>query len=339
MKILVVGGSRFSGKIVVENLVEKGHDVTVLNRGKSEQSLPEFYRNEKYNYPKKTQVIHEDRKNKEEMKKNLSGKNFDAVIDTCAYTVDDVQIIIENISKNLEHYILTSTASVYDEEKNLFMPISEDAVIGSEADDCPIEYSKNKRRIESFLKKLYHEINYPITLIRPTYIYGPFNPVYREFYFYDRIMNKKPIFMPGHGDYLVDYVFAKDVAWLLTAPLENKKAIGQAYNATTGEACTLNTFVKLLSGIIGNETEIIHYDQKLLEEENLKPENNYQLFPYGWYENLLLSKEKAVKDLGYKPTPLIEGETITYEWYKKSINPDWKVDYGLDEKIAKMIKN
>ncbi|HUT81290.1 MAG TPA: NAD-dependent epimerase/dehydratase family protein [Candidatus Bathyarchaeia archaeon] len=339
MKILVVGGSRFSGKIVVENLNEKGHDVTVLNRGKSELSLPEFYKNEKYSYPKKVQILHADRKNKDEIRNHLSGKDFEAVIDTCAYTAADVQIIVDNSPKNIAHYILTSTASVYDEEKNYFIPISEDAFIGSEAEECPIQYSKDKRRIESLLKKLYTEDGYPITMIRPTYIYGPFNPMYREFYFYDRIMNKKPIYMPGHGDYLVDYVFAKDVAWLLTAPLENKKAIGQAYNATTGEACTLNVFVKLLSEIIGNEVEIVHYDQKLLEDENLKPENNYQMFPYGWYEHLILSKEKAVVDLGYKPTSLMEGERLTFEWYKKMKNPDWNGDYSFDQKIAKIMKN
>ncbi|MBN1328615.1 MAG: NAD-dependent epimerase/dehydratase family protein [Candidatus Heimdallarchaeota archaeon] len=338
MKILVVGGSRFSGKIIVKDLVEKGHDVTVLNRGKSEQSIPEFFINEKHIYPKKAQIIHADRRNRDEIRNQLLGKDFEAIIDTSAYTVEDVEIIIDSTPKQIDHYILTSTASVYDEEKNFFMPISEEAHIGSESEECPVQYSRDKRRIESFLKKRFDEIGYPITLIRPTYIYGPYNPIYREFYFYDRIMSNKPIYMPGHGDYLVDFVFAKDVAWLLTAPLENKKAIGQAYNATTGEACTLNVFVKLLGEIIGNEVEIIHYDQTILEDVNLKPENNYQMFPYGWYEHLILSKEKAVLDLGYKPTPLMNGEELTFEWYKKSKNPNWHGDYNLDQKIAKIIK-
>ncbi|MHA1220472.1 MAG: NAD-dependent epimerase/dehydratase family protein [Candidatus Heimdallarchaeota archaeon] len=337
MEVLVVGGSRFSGKIVVEMLVEQGHDVIVLNRGESEKTMPEFFKPEKHIYPKNVQVIHADRRDVEEVTKILADKKFQAVIDTCAYTADDLQIIIDNAPKNLEHYIITSTASVYDEKKNYFIPISEDALIGSEADDCSIQYSRDKRRAETLLKKMYAETNFPITMIRPTYIYGPYNPVYREYYFYDRIMDNKPIYMPGHGDFLVDFVFARDVAWLLTAPLENKKALGQAYNASTGEATTLNVFVKLLSELIGKEAEVIHYDQELLKNETLKPENRNQMFPYGWYEHLILSREKAVVELGYKPTPLLEGEKLTYEWYVKMKNPNWKGDYALDEKIAKEI--
>ena len=46
MEVLVIGGSRFSGKNLVELLVKKEHNVTVLNRGKSEQAIASFYKTE-----------------------------------------------------------------------------------------------------------------------------------------------------------------------------------------------------------------------------------------------------------------------------------------------------
>jgi len=158
--------------------------------------------------------------------------------------------------------------------------------------------------------------------------------MYREFYFYDRIMDKKPVFMPGHGDILTDFVFCEDVAWLLTAPLEKKKAIGQIYNATSGVATTLNDYVTILSEIIGNETEIIHYDPEIIKDEEFTAENWHRMFPYMYNSHLILSKENARWDLNYQPIPFEKGQKKTYEWYKKVRNPEWKIDYSLDEKIA-----
>ncbi len=72
MEVLVIGGSRFSGKIVVELLAEKGHDVTVLNRGKAEGDVGvPFLKNEKYSYPAKVKVIHVDRTNYNELQTKL----------------------------------------------------------------------------------------------------------------------------------------------------------------------------------------------------------------------------------------------------------------------------
>ncbi|NHJ33573.1 MAG: NAD-dependent epimerase/dehydratase family protein [Asgard group archaeon] len=337
MEVLVIGGSRFSGKNTVELLVKNEHDVTVLNRGKSEEAITTFYQTKKYEYPKKVDVIHGDRTNNEELSKALMCKNFSAIIDTCVYNEKNIQGILDFAPDKLENYVMVSTASVYDEEKLVYYPVSEDTPMGSEAEEGPIPYSRDKRRAESLLMKSYQENNFPVTIIRPTYIYGPYNPMYREFYFYDRIMDKKPIYMPGHGDILTDFVFCKDVAWLLTAPLEKKKAIGQTYNATGGVATTLNNYVKILSEIIGNKTEVIHYDPEILKNEEFTPENWNRMFPFMYDSHLILSKENARIDLGYQPTSFEKGQKDTFEWYKKVKNPEWKVDYSLDVKIAKEI--
>ena len=143
--------------------------------------------------------------------------------------------------------------------------------------------------------------------------------------------------MPGTGEYVTDFVFAPDLAWLLTTPLKNRKAIGQVYNATGEGAVTLNTYVKMLSKIIGQEPEVIHYDPEILQDDKMKPENWNQMFPFAYDSHLILSKEKSVVDLDYKPISFVKGEKITFEWYKENRNPDWKGDYKLDKKIAKKI--
>ncbi|NHK30408.1 MAG: NAD-dependent epimerase/dehydratase family protein [Asgard group archaeon] len=338
LEVLVIGGSRFSGRKIIELLVEREHSVTVLNRGKSEKSLPPFYKQKDYIYPEGVKIIHADRTNVKEFTEALKGNNFTAIIDTCAFNENQIQNVLDISDEKLEHYVFISTASVYDEEKIEVLPINESAPFGSEADDCPVPYSRDKRRAESLLMKKYKENNYPITIIRPTYIYGPNNPMYREYYFFDRIMDQKNIYMPGNGEYLIDFVNASDVAWLATAPLENRKAIGQSYNATGEGAITLNNYVKAVSEIIDKKTKIIHYDPKILEKDEMKPENWNQMFPFSYNMHFFLSKEKAALDLGYEPIKFIDGLKQTFDWYLQNRNYKWKGDYVLDKKIVKEIK-
>ncbi|MGC9778963.1 MAG: NAD-dependent epimerase/dehydratase family protein [Candidatus Heimdallarchaeota archaeon] len=338
MKVLVIGGSRFSGKEVVKLLAKKDYDVTVLNRGKSEQVATPFYKPIKHEYPKDVKVIHADRTNNEEFNKVLEGNNFEAIIDSCAYNEKDIQRVINIASSEIKNYVFISTASVYDEENVVYLPISEDEQMGSEAEDCPVKYSRDKRRAESLLKKNFEENNFPMTIVRPTYIYGPFNPMYREFYFYDRIMDKKPIYMPGNGEFVTDFVHCKDVAWLCAAPLENKRAIGRIYNATGGVATTLNQYVRILGEIIGNEVKVTHYKPEILKKDNMKPDDWIEMFPFMYDSHLILSKERAVIDLDYKPTPFEEGQKETFNWYKEMKNPEWKGAYEFDAKLAKEIE-
>jgi nucleoside-diphosphate-sugar epimerase len=338
LEVLVIGGSSFSGRKILEFLVEREHSVTVLNRGKSEKSRPPFYKQKDYIYPKDVKIIHADRTNEKEFTDALKGNEFTAIIDTCAFNEKHIQNVLDISHEKLEHYVFISTASVYDFEQIKVLPISESEPFGSEEDDCPVPYSRDKRRAESLLLKEHRENNYPITIIRPTYIYGPNNPMYREYYFFDRIMDQKTIYMPGNGEYLIDFVNASDVAWLATVPLENKKAIGQCYNATGEGAITLNNYVKEVSEIVGKKAEVIHYDYKILEKDEMKPENMNQMFPFAFNMHFFLSKEKAVLDLGYEPIKFIDGLKQTFDWYLQNRNYEWKGDYALDEKITKEIK-
>ena len=340
MEILLIGGSRFSGKFAIDLLLDKGHSLTVLNRGKAEEDIGvPFLKKEKFSYPSKVKIIHADRTNYSDLHEKLKGNEFQAIIDTCAYNEKDIQAIMDIVADSLENYVFTSTGSVYDDENIELIPIAEDHPFGSEADDCPIEYSRDKRRAESLLQKAFEENSFPYTAIRPTYIYGPGNYIYREAYFFDRIMDGKPILMPGNGEYIIDFVYAADVAQLLIAPLENKKAIGQAYNAAGQGGITLNNYCKMIFRIIGKETEIIHYDTQPVVDAGLKPENRNQMFPFTHNAHFVLSKEKSVIDLNYKPKTLFDGLKTTYEWYEIKRNSDWNGDYGLDEKISKLLKD
>ncbi|MHA1504108.1 MAG: NAD-dependent epimerase/dehydratase family protein [Candidatus Heimdallarchaeota archaeon] len=340
MDILVIGGSKFSGKYTVEILAERGHDVTVLNRGESakETGVADYIKPMKFSYPEKVKTIQVDRTDNEKFSELLAGNSYEAIIDTCAYNDKHIQGVLDIASNDLEHYVFISTASVYDDDKMDMFPLSVNAPIGSEADDFPEAYTRNKRRAETVLKRAMKENNFPGTIIRPTYIYGPHNPLYREFYFFDRLLDQKPIYMPGNGEFITDFVFCKDLAWLTTAPLENKKAVGEIYNATGEGGSTLNKYVDFHFEVSNKKTELIHFDPEIPKQAELKPESFMQMFPFMYDAHLILSRENAVLDLVYQPTPFLEGLKETYEWYLKVRNPEWKADYTFDEKLAKLLK-
>lgn len=339
MEVLVIGGSKFSGKETVKLLAEKEHNVTVLNRGKSEKKIDApFFKSEEHTYPRNVKVIHADRTNYTEFSEKINNNNFEAIIDTCAFNERDIQAILNLTLEKLEHYVFVSTGSVYDEEKITMIPITEEAPFGSEADDDPVPYSRDKRRAETLLHRAFKENNFPITIFRPTYIYGSYNPIYREMYFFDRINDQKTVYMPGNGEYILDFVFTKDIAWLLSSPLENKKAIGKAYNAAGEGGITLNNYVKLLETIIGKKVNVVHFDPQIVIKQKLEPENRNQMFPFSYDMHFLMSKEKAVVDLGYNPTSLFDGLKETFNWYQKYKNPKWEGDYAFDEKIAELLR-
>lgn len=112
MKILVIGGTRFVGLRLVWKLTQEGHDVTILNRGKTPAELPENIKR-----------IFVDRRNHKALKKKLLPQEFDAVFDISGYKQEEVETVVRILSGNIGQYIFCSTASVY--QQSYVYPIQE----------------------------------------------------------------------------------------------------------------------------------------------------------------------------------------------------------------------
>src|SRR3989344_7902571 len=99
MKILIIGGSRFVGPLVVEKLLKNKHDITIFNRGKIQSN---------YN---KVKFIQGDRRDGFNIK-----DKFDVVIDTCAYKGEHIKKVIEEL--NFDYYLNFGTAASYKKTNN-----------------------------------------------------------------------------------------------------------------------------------------------------------------------------------------------------------------------------
>ena len=149
MKILVMGGTRFVGKSLVEKLLTHNHDIDIFTRGN------------KVN-PEKTNLIKGDRNSLESAAK-LKNKTYDVVYDISGRELEQTKLLLENLDSSFQRYIYVSSAAVY--KYNCELPLSENDPID------PDSRHKGKFETENWL--INQKI--PFTSFRPTYIYGPGN--------------------------------------------------------------------------------------------------------------------------------------------------------------------
>lgn len=313
MKALVIGGSRFIGLHLLQKLSERGVETTVVNRG-----------NNNISYPSNCSHVKADRTNVEELKKAIGEKHFDWCFDVVAMKGDQTKQLIQLLDRRVEKFVHISTASVYELENPLTLPLHEEDLIGPTTED-EFWYAREKRLCEQHLFEAYRDDDFPMTIVRPTYVYGPDNYIYREGYFFDRILANKPVFVPKPGNAWFDLVHVDDVAELSIVVAEQPEATGQAFNASGGDMISGEGYTKLVGKIIGQEPTILHYSPEDLQE--VEWPDKKQLFPYSGSGMMGLSMTKAAHELGFVPQyRLKDGLRHTYEWYrqkKQTELPEW----------------
>ncbi|MBU1681760.1 NAD-dependent epimerase/dehydratase family protein [Candidatus Micrarchaeota archaeon] len=283
MKILIIGGSRFLGPIIIRKLLENGHNITVFNRG----HIQNKYENVNF--------IKGDRDNGFPI-----SEKFDVVIDMCAYLGEQTRRAINDLS--FDFFIHMSSAASY--KKSQSFPLTEESPLG----DWPLwgEYNEGKVQCEDALER--SGINY--ASIRPVYILGPNNPADREHFIYSKIKQNIPLILPGNGQASIQFVFAEDVANCIVLLAEKK--LSGLYNCAGDDTITLQNLVLEIGKIVGTEP-IIDYNPDA-DGENF----DISQFPFA-NETFVCSNEKFRK-LGIKFTPLIAGLKEDYKNYYSKFN-------------------
>ncbi len=197
MRILVLGGTVFLGRHLVEAAVRAGHEVTLFNRGQSNPGL----------FPDVEQV-HGDRATD---LGRLSGRRFEAVIDTSGYLPRIVREGVSALRRMTEHYTFISTISVYSDlsvigvdEEGPLLPLSEE---GSE--DIPRDYGALKALCEEAVSDAYGSA---ALIIRPGLIVGPWDPTDRFTYWPYRVARGGDILAPGRPDRRIQFIDVRDLA-------------------------------------------------------------------------------------------------------------------------------
>lgn len=295
-KVLMLGGTRFIGLYLARMLVEAGHDVTLLTRGKkpTDARIPDDTDASYEKFASKIKHIACDRTDAEAMKAALAGKGFEVVYDINGREADECELVLEAVGP-VQQYIFCSSAGVY--KKSDQMPHREE-------DDVDF---KSRHKGKLFTEELLSKRGINWTSVRPVYIYGPlnYNPV--EEWFFHRIKAGRPIPVPGSGMQVTQLGHVKDLASAFVKILGNPKAANQVYNVAGERFVTFDGIAKACAAAMGApEPELVHFNPKDFDFGKAKA------FPMR-DQHFFASVDKAMTELDWNPEfGLLDGLTDSY---------------------------
>ena len=307
--VLVMGGSRFVGLHTVSILLREGYRVSTLNRGTIEQ-------------PRGVRHLKCDRKDSTRLKSILEKEKFSAVVDITADAPEDTEAMIRIFDGRVERFVHCSTGAIY-EDRWEFPVLEDDPLVGWTGTRT---YPENKAQCERLLFKAFEERGFPVTILRPTVIYGPHNYLYREAYVFDRAEARRPVPVPGDGKSVTHVVHVDDVAKGFAAALRSHVSVGQAYNIAGPRAVSLDLWAESAAKACTDDVRITHYDENLVKRD---VQDGFPLPTSPW----IMSIQKAERDLGFAPRGLDDGMKETYEWYSR-IHSFGKPDFRFDQAVA-----
>lgn len=312
MEVLVVGGTEFISVHVVRALLRRGHAVTVLNRGRRPERRPAGVR----------QLV-ADRRDHDGLRRALVGARFDAVVDV-AYaptTGEDVAALLDALEDRAGHVLFVSTGRVYDHARPI--PFDEETPRSLYWG----EYAKNKIAGEDVLLACHRERGLPVTIVRPTHVYGPLNTRDNETFFFDRLVRGRPVLVPGPGGWLRQFGHVEDLAEAIAALLGRREAFGQAYNVTGEEIVTQVGFVEVIADVLKRPLELVHCP---VGAGRPAP-------PFGQnlaYDCHAVYTTTKVRALGIRPAwTLASGLAQTFEWYLRDGLDRREVDFSAEDAI------
>ena len=296
-KILVTGGTIFVSKYIAEYFAGKGDEVYVLNRNHHPQ-------------PAGTILIEADRHQLGDLLRQYS---FDIVLDITAYTREDVSDLLdalENSEQDFKDYVLVSSSAVYPE--TLPQPFSENQQIGK--NKYWGAYGTNKIDAEEELRKRVPDAY----ILRPPYLYGPMNDVYREAFVFECADQNRKFYLPKKGDMKLQFFHVRDLCRCIDAILE-KHPSNHIFNVGNAERISVREWVGLCYRAAGHTAEYVEVHQDIKQRE---------YFSFSDYEYQLdISRQKELIGV---TMPLEEGLKESYLWYnahKGEVNRKGYIEY------------
>ncbi|MDE6020405.1 MAG: NAD-dependent epimerase/dehydratase family protein [Ruminococcus sp.] len=277
-KVLVTGGTVFVSRYVAEYYVRKNYDVYVLNRNTRIQSDD-------------VTLIEADRRNLGDV---LKSYHFDVVFDVTAYNAIDVDCLL-NALGSFDDYILISSSSVYPEYCK--QPFTENTPIGQ--NKIWGKYGIGKVEAELAL-----QARVPgAYILRPPYLYGPMNNVYREAFIFDCAMQERKFYIPKDGDLRLQFFHVKDLCRFMDVLIE-KHPEQKIFNVGNEKTVTVKEWVETCYKVVGKQPEFVNVYQ------DIEQRNYFSFYDYDYY--LDISKQKKL---------MLTTESIEYglsealEWY------------------------
>jgi 2'-hydroxyisoflavone reductase len=300
MRILFVGGTRFVGRAMADAALSRGHDVTLLHRSPTDDPVLA-----------PAEHVLTDRDADLSL---LSGREFDATIDVCAYVPRQVRDLAAALDGRGGHHVFVSTMSVYADTDE---PGLDESGALVELDDPTTEdvtgdtYGGLKVLCEQQAHSAYDDA--ALTIVRPTYVIGPYDSTGRFTWWVRRVARGGEVLAPGAHSLPIQVIDARDLAeWTLDLV---EKAVPGTFNAITptppfGFGDLLDATVRAVGPA---DTTLTWVDAAWLREQG-ETYSSLPLWTEGEPEWTLAADPTKALAAGLSPRPLTETIADTWDW-------------------------
>jgi nucleoside-diphosphate-sugar epimerase len=314
MNILIIGGTRNMGPILVHALLKAGHQVTILNRGKTRDDLPEA-----------VERLRADRTDATQLTNALQGRTFDAVIDNALYNGREADAIIRLLQGRTGHYIFISSGQVYLVREGAERPFVEDSYEGrlmpppkpTTFSYEEWQYGMEKRQAEDALAKAWQEAAFPFTSLRLPMVNSERDHFNRLYNYVLRIKDGGPVLVPTTPNFALRHVYAGDVIEAICTLLDTGLGKGRAYNIAQDETTSLDDFLAIVGELAGAQPHLIRVKRDLLEANGFLPDCSP--FSERWMSEL--DNRRSKDELGMDYTPLRTYLSNIIRYYEETEPP------------------
>jgi 2'-hydroxyisoflavone reductase len=256
LKLLLLGGTAFLGRHLVDAAQARGHEVTLFNRG---QRNPDLFPD--------LEKLRGDRENDLTA---LQGRRWDAVIDTCGYVPRVVRASAELLADAVDHYTFISTISVF---ADVSKPgVDESGAVGKLEDESTEEVTNESYGPLKALCEQAAEQAMPgrVLVIRPGLIVGPHDPTDRFTYWPHRVAQGGEVLAPGRPEHGVQFIDARDLAEWNIRMVEAKQT--GVYNATGPDyVLTMGQVLDTCKAESGSDARFTWVDEQCLLDAGASP--------------------------------------------------------------------
>lgn len=312
MRILIIGGTKFAGRHLVEAALGRNHEVTLFNRGKTNPGL----------FPQ-VEIILGDR---EKDVDKLKGRIWDAVIDVVGYLPRLVRLSAETLKDSVSQYVFISSISVYEDVSKV--GVDESAPVAKIQNETTEEitgetYGPLKALCEQVVQSIYGE---RALIIRPGLIVGPHDPTDRFTYWPVRVARGGEVLAPHKPDAPIHIVDARDLAEFIIKLVE-EHAFG-VYNATgPNYELTIGRLLDVCKQVSSSDANFKWASLEFLNQNNVQPWSDMPVWvpDEGETEGFArIDVSKAIR-AGLKFRPLEETVRDTLAWAKlRPADHEWR---------------
>lgn len=295
-KILIIGGTRNMGYYLAKQLAEEGSDLTLLNRGITQDDLP-----------RSIHRLHADRTDSKQLRRALLAKRFDVVVDFVMFRREEAETAIEIFRDNVDHYIVISSGQVYLVRDGIRRPFHEDDYGGPVIDapkDNPYDYEEwlygaQKRDVEDCFRQEWQDSKIPYTSLRLPMVNSVRDQFHRLYNYYLRLRDGGVLLLPETPNLALNHVYALDVVSVIRRIIETGDGKGEAFNIAQDEHLSLDEFLSLMASLMKVDLHLLRVNRNELESQGFLPDCSP--FSESWMSALDNGRSKEALGIRYTP--------------------------------------